>query len=98
MSRFNAKMSSFYVDGALLSINVPHMSPVRNELIDVAYGYDYPTATYFIDLFIFEDEPVELFYGRFSMGKRITRGQMLELADYLQLEKLVRAVASDLPL
>jgi hypothetical protein len=63
----------------------------------VVYGYDRPTATYFIDLFIFEDEPVELYYGRFSMGKRITRSQMLELAEHLQLDDLARAVGLDLP-
>ena len=98
MSRFNTKIGSFFADNALLFADVPHMSPVRDEPIDVAYGYDYPTATYFIDMFIFEDEPVELFYGRFSMGKRIMRSPMLNLAEYLLLDDLAQAVASDLPL
>jgi hypothetical protein len=103
MSRYATTVEARFVERAFQRVDVP--LKLEDEDVCLFFGYDYPLALYFLDV---EDgtDYHEFGYGGwgFVPGKRLTKGQMLEVANGILTEvccgRLMAfhdAVALDLP-
>ena len=103
MSRYATTVKARLVERAFRLVGVP--LTLEDEDVCLFFGYDYPLAVYFLDV---EDGTNyhEFGYGGrgFVPGKRLTKGQMLEVAGVIltevccyRLMAFQDAVALDLP-
>ena len=103
MSRYSATVSACVVQQAFAGVGV--MLPLQDEDVCLFFGYDYPLALYFLDVEDADDYHEFGYGGRgFVPGKRLTKGQMLDvlyvLVDQAPSEKLALfrdAIVMDLP-
>lgn len=103
MSRYSVTVSACVVQQAFAGVDVT--LPLQEDDVCLHFGYDHPLALYFLDVED-ADEYHEFGYGGrgFVPGKRLTKGQMLDmlyvLVDQASSEKLALfrdAIVMDLP-
>jgi hypothetical protein len=103
MSRYSVTVPACVVQQAFAGVDVT--LPLQDEDVCLFFGYDHPLAVYFLDVED-ADEYHEFGYGGrgFVPGKRLTKGQMLEVAGVIltevcchQLMAFQDAIALDLP-
>ena len=103
MSRYATTVEARFVERAFRQAGVP--LALEDEDVCLFFGYDYPLALYFLDVEDGTDYHEFGYGGRgFVPGKRLTKGQMLEVAGGILTEgasdRLLAfqdAVALDLP-
>lgn len=103
MSRYVVTVPACVVQQAFAGVDVT--LPLQDEDVCLHFGYDYPLALYFLDVEDADDYHEFGYGGRgFVPGKRLSKGQMLEvlyvLVDQAFSEKLALfrdAIVMDLP-
>ncbi len=103
MSRYATTVEARLVDRAFRLVGVP--LALEDEDVCLFFGYDYPLAVYFLDVEDGTDYHEFGYGGRgFVPGKRLTKGQMLEVAGVILTEVCCHrlmafqdAIALDLP-
>ena len=103
MSRYATTVEARFVERAFQRVGVS--LSLEDEDVCLFFGYDFPLALYFLDVEDADDYHEFGYGGRgFVPGKRLTKGQMLDmlyvLVDQAPLEKLALfrdAIVMDLP-
>ena len=103
MSRYSATVSACVVKQAFAGVDVT--LPLQEEHVCLHFGYDNPLALYFLDVEDADDYHEFGYGGRgFVPGKRLTKGQILEvlyaLVNQASSEELAMfrdAIVMDLP-
>jgi hypothetical protein len=103
MSRYSVTVAACVVQQAFAVVDVT--LPLQDEDVCLHFGYDHPLAVYFLDVED-ADEYHEFGYGGrgFVPGKRLSRGQMLDVLHEIvnqvpsdELAKFRDAIVMDLP-
>ena len=103
MSRYSVTVRACIVQQAFAGVDVT--LPLQDDDVYLHFGYDHPLAVYFLDVED-ADEYHEFGYGGrgFVPGKRLTKGQILEVlyalvnqASSEELAKFRDAIVMDLP-
>ena len=103
MSRYSATVSACVVKQAFAGVDVTLL--LQDEDVCLFFGYDYPLARYVLDVEDADDYHEFGYGGRgFVPGKRLTKGQMLDVlheivnqASSEELAQFLNAIVMDLP-